>query len=244
MNKIKLIKNELRTDSRGIAHSLDRDHKVVIELIDKYLDELRTISPVPFETERGKALPQGGFGQSIRYALLNEDQCYFILTLMRNTTTVVKAKLSLVKAFSEARKLSRGVASIEWNKAREEGKLARKVETDVIKMFVEYATKQGSKNANFYYANITKGTYKALFIIERGSNIKGVRDVLSTFQLNQLNTAEIIVQKAIAEHMEIGTHYKDIYKIAVSRVEELAHLLGKQLPGQDNVLQLQSTTTP
>lgn len=232
---IQVIRKELRTDSRLLASVLGHRHRTIIENIDKYGKELLELGRVPFET--GTFQTAGG-PQSQRYALLNEDQCYFVLTLMRNNEQVAKAKLALVKAFSVAREHLREKQSVEWKRAREEGKLSRKAQTDVIEEFVEYATAQGSSNARHYYSNITKGTYKALYLLERSADIKSLRERLSVMQLNQLATAEGVARKTIAEYMDIGTHYRDIYKIAIDRVITLADLLGKQLPGNDNVQRL------
>lgn len=121
---------------------------------------------------------------------------------------------------------------VQWLKAREKGKLARKVETDVIQLFIEYATEQGSRNARYYYANLTKGTYQALFFLEKGGEWKGLRDHLSTLQLTQLSVAEWVAQKYIAEGMDLHMHYKDIYRYAIAKVEEMAAIMGKQLPGE------------
>lgn len=223
------ISNEITMSLKEITDLLEVRHNDAMKIVEKMIEnkDFGTATKISYQYIKGN----NAKGTIDTYQL-NKRQSIAVAAKL-NTSLLMRIIDRLQELENKSLKLA-----VEWQKAREEGKLARKVETDVIKMFVEYATNQGSKNAHFYYANITKGTYKALFIIEKGSNIKGVRDILSTFQLNQLNTAEIIVQKAIAEHMEIGTHYKDIYKIAVSRVEELAHLLGKQLPGQDNVLQL------
>jgi phage regulator Rha-like protein len=108
------IKNELRTDSRLLSSYLDHRHRTILENIDKYLSELSQLGELTFQSERGEPRPQGGYS-IIRYALLNEDQCYFILTLMRNNPHVVKAKLDLVKAFSDARAqiAKRDIARIE-----------------------------------------------------------------------------------------------------------------------------------
>lgn len=121
---------------------------------------------------------------------------------------------------------------VEWLKAREKGKEARKLETDVIKSFIEYATEQGSRNARHYYINLTKGAYRALFILEKGGEWKGLRNHLSTLQLTQLSVAEWVAQKYIGEGMILHMHYKDIYRYAIAKVEEMAAILGKQLPGQ------------
>ncbi len=50
----------------------------------------------PFQTSGGQ--------QTREVALLNEDQCYFLLSLSRNTQRVVDLKVRLVQAFSEARR--------------------------------------------------------------------------------------------------------------------------------------------
>ncbi|QBQ56648.1 hypothetical protein E3U44_18105 [Nitrosococcus wardiae] len=125
-----------------------------------------------------------------------------------------------------------------WKIAREQGKLARREVTDTIQRFVSYAESQGSKNARFYYTNITKGTYKALFMLEQGGKWKGFRERLSSLELNQLATAEFIAQKHIAEGMETGAHYTDIYKIAIAKVEELATILGRPAIESNNIAKL------
>ena len=90
MNEISILEvgSELRTDSRLLARFLDHRHRTILESIDKYIDKFQELNPIPFQTEEGKPLPQGGFSRSVRYALLNESQCYFLLTLMRNNKNV------------------------------------------------------------------------------------------------------------------------------------------------------------
>ncbi len=92
---------EPRVDSRVLAEQLGTKHKSSIELIDKYADKIRRFGHLPFQTEVGKRV-QGG-GKAERFALLNEDQTYFLLALSRNTDRVVELKSSLVIAFREAR---------------------------------------------------------------------------------------------------------------------------------------------
>jgi 20S proteasome alpha/beta subunit len=110
--------------------------------------------------------------------------------------------------------------------ARETGKQARLAETDTIKVFVEYATSQGSKSAKMYYMNITKGTYAALFVLEHGGKWEGIRDCLSRLQLTTLSSAEQIALKALREAMEMDMHYKDAYKYAIGKVKGFAELIG------------------
>lgn len=184
------LKSELRTDSRLLAGFLDHRHRTILENIDKYSAELRSISRLPFET--GTLETRGGV-QSQRFAMLDEDQCYFLLTLMRNNERVVAAKLALVKAFKDARaKLaSRDIARID-------GKEVRKAETDSIKLLVEYASAAGSKSASHYYANVTRMT-NSLLGIESGE-----RDSLDANQLKQIAILEGVVDIAIASSAPIS----------------------------------------
>ncbi|MDY7567515.1 Rha family transcriptional regulator [Pseudomonas sp. RTC3] len=103
MSAIVLIqsKGEPRVDSRVLAEQLGTQHKSSIELIDKYADKIRRFGHLPFQTEVGKRA-QGG-GKAERFALLNEDQAFFLLALSRNTDRVVELKSSLIMAFREAR---------------------------------------------------------------------------------------------------------------------------------------------
>ena len=93
---------EARVDTRLLARQLGNKHKPVIALIDKYLNMFKAHGQVLFKKADGDR-KQGG-GMAGRYALLNEDQAYFLLSLSRNTDTVVNLKVKLVKAFSNARR--------------------------------------------------------------------------------------------------------------------------------------------
>jgi phage regulator Rha-like protein len=208
------IKKEFRVDSRLLANQLDTRHRTILENIDKYSFELQSLNPLPFETEKGKELSQGGFSKSVRYALLSEDQCYFVLTLMRNNDKVVALKLKLVKAFRDARK-----QLAERDIARLEGKKVRRDETDAIKELVDYAIANGSENANFYYANITKMTNDVLGID------KGMRDTLDKRQLSVLAMIEIAVRIAINDGLKAELTYKQIFALCKDRISELSPLL-------------------
>lgn len=207
------IKKEFRVDSRLLANQLDHRHRTILENIDKYANELKSLSELPFKTESGLPRPQGGFS-TIRYALLSEDQCYFVLTLMRNNENVVALKLKLVKAFRDARK-----QLAERDTARLEGKKVRRDETDAIKKLVDYATANGSQNAGFYYSNITKMTNDVLGID------KGMRDTLDARQLGVLTMIETMIRIAINDGLKAELDYKQIYALCKDRVSELTPLL-------------------
>jgi phage regulator Rha-like protein len=207
------IKKELRIDSRLLAGQLDHRHRTIFASITKYEKELASLSLMRFETEAVKVEGERGY-KIQKFALLTEDQCYFVLTLMRNNQNVVALKLKLVKAFRDARKQ---IANRDM--ARLSGKQVRRDETDAIKELVEYATAQGAKNAQFYYPNITIMTNKVIGID------KGQRDTLDTRQLCVLQMIETAIRIAIGDGLREQLDYHDIFELCKDRVSELQPLL-------------------
>ncbi len=106
MTAISLIqkKNEVRVSSLDIAKELGVSHKASLQLIDNQLSSFKKINPPPFHTVKAELLPQGGRAKSTRYALLSEDQAYFLLALSRNSKRVIELKLNLVQAFGRFRR--------------------------------------------------------------------------------------------------------------------------------------------
>ena len=207
---LELLKTEFRVDSRLLAPELNHRPRTILESLDKYTSQFESLGQLPFQTESGYNNAQ------VRYALLNEDQCYFLLTLMRNNNHIVAAKLKLVKAFRDAR------AQLALrDMARIEGKAVRRTETDAIKDLVEYASAKGSSNASMYYATITKMT-NSLLGIESGQ-----RDKLDHKSLQQIKVAETIVEIAIRDGLKAELPYKEIYKLCKDRVSSIVQLLLK-----------------
>ena len=97
-----IVKAEPRIDSRLLAKSLRNKHKAAMALIERYADKFKAFGQLPFKKEVGDRA-QGG-GNPERFALLNEDQAFFLLSLSRNSDHVVGLKVRLVKAFGEARR--------------------------------------------------------------------------------------------------------------------------------------------
>ena len=105
--ELTLVKNERRADTRLLAKHLGNQHKNVFELVKNYKADFEQLGKVTFQTE---ALPSG---QLEKFALLNEDQAYLLLTYSRNTTKVRALKVKMVKAFAEARRAAE-VRQVEY----------------------------------------------------------------------------------------------------------------------------------
>lgn len=102
----------------------------------------------------------------------------------------------------------------KWLGIRNESKEARRYETDQIKLFVEYAKEQGSKNADRYYVLFTK-------LINSKMGIQsGKRDELSQETLMELKSLETLVKMRIRKLIEKETPYKEIYQDVKMLVDE------------------------
>ena len=101
------------TTTLQIALGLGIQHASVIKVVRTYLPDIQEFGRVLFENSYDfKELSNSGFeirnsnqGRHTRYAVLNEQQAYFLMTLMRNSPRVIEFKKALVKAFFEARTL-------------------------------------------------------------------------------------------------------------------------------------------
>lgn len=88
------------TTSEIIASNTDNEHASVIKLVRDYQSQLEEFEGVRFEIV---TFQTAGGKQKREVAILNEPQATFLLTLMRNSETVVRFKLALVKEFYDMR---------------------------------------------------------------------------------------------------------------------------------------------
>jgi phage regulator Rha-like protein len=211
MNDVDFIRHngDIRIDSRLLAPHVDVRHRDTFDLIRKYAPQLSELGVLPFQTEK----PNDDGGRPQKYALLNEDQCYFLLTLMRNTDKVVELKLKLVKGFREAR-----AALAKWEASRLEGKKVRRIETDAIKDLVAYASAHGSKHAENYYSNITRMVNEIL-------GVELPRDRLGEQELKRIAMAETLVDMVVRDGIVAELPYRSIYRVAKERVTSLVPIL-------------------
>ncbi|NLY64615.1 MAG: Rha family transcriptional regulator, partial [Alcaligenaceae bacterium] len=101
-------KDEPRIDSRLIAEHLGVQHESITRLLTTHKNDFKELGILRFQI--GEI---AGRGQPERYAMLNEDQAYLLLTYSRNTKKVRQLKLRLVQAFKKARQ-ARSVHQTEY----------------------------------------------------------------------------------------------------------------------------------
>ena len=172
-------KAESRVDSRLLSEHLGNRHKAVMALIEKYADRFRSFGQLPFQKAVG-ARAHGGNPE--RFALLNEDQTFFLLSLSRNNDKVVSLKVKLVQAFREARWAAdqhRAEYLPTYHRLHEE----------------IHAMAAGSSNRHHVHANINK-------LVNKAAGIEaGTRRTCSS----QPQQAMLIVAQAVAANALQGS---------------------------------------
>ena len=168
------IKAEPRVDSRLLAQHLGNQHKNVFELVKNYKADFEQLGKVTFQTE---ALPSG---QLEKFALLNEDQAYLLLTYSRNTATVRALKIKMVAAFGDARRAAE-VREAEYLPSYH-------AMHDAIKRAAN-----GSPNERFMHMNANK------FLNELAGVRPGQRPVAGQLQQSILAVGCAMAAKAVTE---------------------------------------------
>lgn len=248
---IEIINNELYIGSFRLSQMFEVEHRSFKRTIQNNIKEVNEMGVemegkdgIGFvnsilETRNAKLKKKVSGGRPVQEYLLNEPQATFAVLLLRGQyktlegkKKVVQFKQHLTTMFFKQRKLLNKLLvqkqNADWLQKREEGKLERRLETDTIKDFIEYAKGQGSKNSEKYYMLISRMENHTLFSLNYlAQRYPNIRDIAQGFQLTTLQTADMIVAKALKEGMEEKLHYKDIYLKAKENVEQFVKIIGK-----------------
>lgn len=214
MNELVTLQgNDIFTDSIVIAHGTNNQHESIKRTIEKNKGDMLDFGTLPILNRKSTG------GRPEQYYQLNEEQATFLITLLRNNKVVVAFKKELVRQFYNMRRFILERQSQTWIETRQQGKLTRKTETDVIQKLVEYAKQQGSSNSDKLYITYSNLANKMAGITKR--------DEASVMQLNNLSLIENIILNCIQVGMAMDKHYKEIYQDCKRRLEtfkELAYL--------------------
>jgi len=225
---VKIKGSEPRVSTFLIYEQLGyKTHKQLKEVIRPNIEHFDDLGLRRLETTKPPKGSDGG--RPIEAYLLNEDHFVLLIMLCKNSPEAVSLKVRLSKEFRRMKmalvKIAANRNNEEWNRVRCEGKIPRRIETDKIKLFIDYAIEQGSKSAEKYYMIISKMENKALFIVEQ--TYPNLRDVLGVAELDTIKQADHIVAKALQDGMRDGLHYKAIYKMASNRVKMFSEIRGQ-----------------
>lgn len=207
MSELVYLKNEQAlTDSLTVAELFEKRHKHVLEKIEKILNDSAENSAQCFHKTRYK----DASGKWNTKYLMNRDGFTF-LVMGFTGKKANEWKWKYIDAFNKLEKVVMERQTSVWLETRQQGKLIRKGETDVIQKLVEYAREQGSGHADMLYMTYTKLANKMAGIT--------TRDSATNSQLNELSTMERIIAKVVLDEMAEGIHYKQIYKDCKERLE-------------------------
>ena len=205
MNELVYLKaDDVFTDSLVLAKGTKVEHRKIKSVIKKHEKKLKEFGRLsaPYRAESTGGRPE-------EYYILNEAQATFLVTLLKNTDVVVNFKAELVRQFFEMRKFIAERHTEAWIETRQQGKLTRKAETDVIKELIEYAKAQGSTHADMLYVTYTK-------LANSMCGIRG-RDSATVRQLNNLSIFENLILQMIRAGIEQNMNYKQIYQVCKDR---------------------------
>lgn len=195
------------TTSEIIANCTGINHRRVKDAIRKNKEALKSFGLLgAYQTESTGGRPQEIFK-------LNEQQATFLITLLKNTPSVLEFKKELVRQFYAMRSLLMEKKTPVWQDTRQLAKEIRKRETDTIKAFVNYAKEQGSQHAQRYYTNFSK-------LADQAAGIKD-REIATVMQLNTLQ----IVERILTASIENGIAEKKPYKTIFTDCRERLSLL-------------------
>jgi len=220
---VELKDNIPKVDTVVLAREFNQKHEHLYKLLKNHQSKLVHFGVVGFEIRKPKT------GRPMNIAYLNEPQALLLLTYTRSREETDNLRIRLISDFTNMKnallRIANNQQNQEWLDSRKKGKAQRRLETDIIKEFIEYAKKQGSKSPDMYYTNISKMENSALFMIEQ--KFPNVRAVLEGNQLNTISVADNVVENALKEGMSKEMFYKDIYKLARERVLSFSNLIPK-----------------
>lgn len=200
-------------DSLTIALKFEKQHKDVIRKIEKLTNQDKK-----FGVKVRQSFYKDEYGRKQKMYQMDRDAFVFLCTKFTGKK-VQEWQWQFIEAFNTMEAMLREKNSHEWQIARQKGIQIRKGLGDTLSQFVEYAKKQGSTKATFYYSNVTRETYKALHFIAGREKIPSTfRDTLNNFDLASLQMAEYVAQGALHEGMIKQMYYKDIYQLVKEKV--------------------------
>jgi phage regulator Rha-like protein len=229
MELVEVKMENVYCDSLMVSRKFKQKHAYVVNNIKKLLSDLETLRVGTTDPKK-------------RYTIITEDREYRgrpytaylmdrqFFSLLANRFRgkhALEWQIKFNDAFYEMEEKiissNNNKLDKDWTSSRDESKIARRSETDVIKEFVEYATDQGSKSAKFYYKHITNATYEALGLMAQKQ--PKLRDSMNIYEVSQLILSEKLAREKIKEYMGLGRNYKDIYQSVRSDLIEYSNLL-------------------
>ncbi|MFM0136831.1 Rha family transcriptional regulator [Caballeronia grimmiae] len=209
-------RGEARVDSRIIAAHLDVQHESVARALINYGPDFATLGVFRSEIGKPNAGPLGGRPE--RFWLLNEDQCYLLLTYSRNTDQVRALKLKLVHAFREARE-RQAIADTQYLPGYH-------ALHDEVMALAQIASEHGSlAGEEVFHCNANKLVNKAAGISA------GMRAKLTDGERLMVTNLQVVLRNALRAAIDAGADHREAYQRAKDAALDFAQAAGRYLGG-------------
>jgi len=203
-------KDHAVVSSRVIAERFGKQHQHVTQAVENLISENPLVRNMfiksRYETDRGRTYKE---------YLMNRDG-FSLLVMGFTGPEALEWKLKYINAFNRMEEFIRERKSTEWLMTRKQGKLVRRAETDTLASLIEYAESQGSRNMRKQAYTIYSKLVNDLVGIKSGE-----RDSVPFKTISVIGFLEDMILHTVAEEMQKGTHYKDIYKICKANGEAI-----------------------
>ena len=208
MNELMVFEKneEAVVSNRAVAERFDKRHDNVLRDIRVLIGGLLRNEETPGnyfvenqyqDAQNGKLYPE---------FLMNKDG-FQLVAMGFSGDDALAWKVRYIRAFNAMEALIRERQSTEWLVTRKQGKLIRRDETDVLAQLIEYAEEQGSTNMRKRAYVIYTNLVNSLVGTETGQ-----RDSVPFKTLSIIMFLEDMILHTVAEEMQSGTYYKEIYR--------------------------------
>lgn len=206
--KEKLKNNTLTEAEKKKGKFTKLEHYNLLNIIrDEFSEEINALKifAVEYKDKKGEKRPM---------FILTLNQAKQVL--LRESKYVRRAIITYIEVLEQA---MIDKAKSEWLLTRQQGKLVRREETDVIQELIEYAKRQGSEHSDKLYMTYSK-LVNSLVGIKANS-----RDKVDFGILMIIRQLEDMFTRVIASSMENELHYKEIYKICKNQGTQLIEIV-------------------
>jgi len=203
-------KNRMLTTSLLLAEGMGVSHEDVLKAFDKATQ----IDP---EEMDGRSFLKRNFiiveaaDKSIEMIKMTRAGFAF-LGMDFNTPQARKFKYKIVSKFEEIQHSNKGRLTSHQPD----------VESDIIEIFIKYARSQGSTDCDEYSIVFTKTGYRSLRLLEIGLPAKDWESFSNKFRAMEsvfLISVDSVCLISIKDGMQMGLHYKEIFKHAKIKAE-------------------------
>jgi len=232
---VEVRKDEIFTTSPLIAEKLWASHFRVLKVINKILDkrieiywDLGVQKWTPKSSQKFIETEFEHWKTKIKYKWYLINESAFIKIVM-NLWSFKKAFIvqdEITRAFIQMKETLQNQSNNSWIEARNNWKILRKEETDVIKQLTEYAEKERGKPLTFpLYSTYTKMTNKHLQFIVDCKDWKPIRDLVWIRDLWFIWIVDDRCKNTMIDWMNRWLPYKEVYYYCKDEVSKLVESL-------------------